>query len=94
MDEQNRLRLREYLSEEAALLLKNTMVFRHCLGAAWENNAGEEVEQLISALTHAASTAQRAAVKLCDSPLSTEFTALHDKINATRFYDRPKGKKG
>ena len=44
MNEKNRLLLREYLSEEAALLIKNTMVFRHCLGAAWENDAGEEVE--------------------------------------------------
>ena len=51
MNEKNRLLLREYLSEEAALLIKNTMVFRHCLGAAWENDAGEEVEQLIDALT-------------------------------------------
>ena len=60
MNEKNRLLLREYLSEEAALLIKNTMVFRHCLGAAWENDAGEEVEQLIDALTCAASTATQA----------------------------------
>lgn len=94
MIDQNRLLLREYLSEEAALLLKNTMVFRHCLGAAWENDAGEEVEQLISALTHAATTAQHATLKLCTSSLATEFNALHERINATRFYDHPKGKKG
>lgn len=89
MIDQNRLLLREYLSEEAALLLKNTMVFRHCLGAAWENDAGEEVEQLISALTRAATTAQHATLKLCDSSLSAEFNALHEKVNAARFYERP-----
>lgn len=87
MNDKNRLLLREYLSEEAALLIKNTMVFRHCLSAAWENDAGEEVEQLIATLTRAASTAQRATQKLCASPISAEFKALHDKIDATHFYD-------
>ena len=87
MNERNRLLLREYLSEEAALLIKNTMVFRHCLGAAWDNDAGEEVEQLIASLTSAANTAQRATRKLCSSPIAAEFNALHEKIDATRFYD-------
>ena len=71
----------------ASLVERSALLSDRLLGAAWENDAGEEVEQLIDALTCAASTAQKATQKLCASPISAEFKALHDRIDATRFYD-------
>ena len=82
MEKQSALLLREYLSEEAALLLENSTVFRRCLGAAWENDAGEEVERLINELTRAATSAHHASRKLSRSGLADKFDALHGKMAA------------